>query len=158
MGKLCYCGSEQLFSTCCEPYILNHSKPPSAEGLMRSRYSAYAAKNYHYIFDTYAADFRTNFTPNDLALNDEGTRWLKLNVLNTSSQSHSAIVEFKAFYLSNKQFYVMHEISEFIFAKDQWFYTTGESVENKAIPQPGRNEACFCGHDKKFKKCCGKLS
>ena len=40
----------------------------------------------------------------------------------------------------------------------QWKYIDGELFEAEPVPlkMPGRNEPCFCGSGKKFKKCCGK--
>ena len=40
--NLCYCNSQKSFHDCCEPYIQCLKKAPTAEALMRSRYSAYA--------------------------------------------------------------------------------------------------------------------
>lgn len=156
MNMICFCGSEQLFSECCEPYILKVKYPSTAEHLMRSRYSAYATKNYQYIYDTYAQKFRADLTPHLLSSNDEHTIWLKLKVMNTVTQSTSASVEFKAFYRIRNQFFVIHENSDFIFEKNQWFYTTGKLAKNEQIPTPPRNELCLCGSKKKFKKCCAK--
>ena len=50
--KLCYCGSGHLFEDCCEPYIKRKSNPPTAEALMRSRYSAYCIANADYLVNT----------------------------------------------------------------------------------------------------------
>lgn len=36
----CYCNSQKEFKDCCEPYIKGLEKAPTAEALMRSRYSA----------------------------------------------------------------------------------------------------------------------
>jgi uncharacterized protein YecA (UPF0149 family) len=30
------------------------------------------------------------------------------------------------------------------------------SVKIKRVPLPGRNDPCFCGSTKKYKKCCGR--
>lgn len=38
----CYCNSQKEFKDCCEPYIKGLEKAPTAEALIRSRYSAYA--------------------------------------------------------------------------------------------------------------------
>jgi SEC-C motif-containing protein len=39
--QTCPCGSQKPFSDCCEPYVSGAEAAPTAEALMRSRYSAY---------------------------------------------------------------------------------------------------------------------
>ena len=38
----CFCGASVSFENCCEPYIKGSKNAPTAETLMRSRYSAFA--------------------------------------------------------------------------------------------------------------------
>ncbi|BBD09151.1 SEC-C motif domain-containing protein [Desulfovibrio ferrophilus] len=46
--KDCPCGSGKEYTACCEP-IINGTPAPTAEALMRSRYSAYVVGNIDYI-------------------------------------------------------------------------------------------------------------
>ena len=39
----------------------------------------------------------------------------------------------------------------------KWYYESGLKCDFKKIELPGRNEECFCGSGKKFKKCCINL-
>ncbi|GLC61283.1 hypothetical protein PLESTB_001739400 [Pleodorina starrii] len=48
----CPCGSGQLYEACCLPYHTGPSLPPTPEALLRSRYSAYVAKEPAFIADT----------------------------------------------------------------------------------------------------------
>lgn len=48
----CYCGSHKSFQDCCEPYIKGIQKAPTAEDLMRSRYSAYVTQAVDYLVAT----------------------------------------------------------------------------------------------------------
>ncbi|WP_316830170.1 YchJ family metal-binding protein [Pedobacter aquatilis] len=41
----CPCGSGLLYGNCCEPYLLKLKDAPTAEALMRSRYSAFVVAN-----------------------------------------------------------------------------------------------------------------
>ena len=50
--KDCPCGSGRAYTECCEPYITGTAKPPTAEALMRSRYSAYVEHAVDYIINT----------------------------------------------------------------------------------------------------------
>ena len=41
---LCPCGSEKIYTECCEPLIKGDRVAETAEALMRSRYTAHAKK------------------------------------------------------------------------------------------------------------------
>jgi SEC-C motif-containing protein len=48
----CHCGSLSNYSQCCEGYIKGVKKAPTAEKLMRSRYSAYVRQEASYLVAT----------------------------------------------------------------------------------------------------------
>src|SRR5687767_1109085 len=48
----CPCGGPSL-ATCCGPYLDGTALPPTAEALMRSRYTAYTLKNEPYLLATW---------------------------------------------------------------------------------------------------------
>ena len=126
---------------------------------MRSRYSAYATKNYSYILNTYGKAQRSNLQLHEIQKADENSRWLKLEVIGTTEQSAFAQVEFRAFYRIDGQpkkiFYTLHELSKFNLEDGQWRYTTGEISNESGAYKPNRNESCLCASGKKYKKCCG---
>ena len=64
-------------------------------------------------------------------------------------------VEFKAYSQHNGIEQVMHERSRFLKEEGLWYYVDGHFPE-EAAQKVGRNDPCFCGSGKKFKKCCGK--
>lgn len=51
-AKTCDCGSKVPYEECCEPFHLGAQLPPTAEKLMRSRYTAYCRGLKHYIVET----------------------------------------------------------------------------------------------------------
>ncbi|WP_291460484.1 YchJ family metal-binding protein [Desulfobacula sp.] len=61
-------------------------------------------------------------------------------------------VEFAAFYKSIKEGQ-LHESLKFIYENGQWYYLDGVTLDPLKF---GRNEKCWCGSMKKFKKCHGK--
>ena len=61
-------------------------------------------------------------------------------------------VEFAAFYESNEGGQ-LHENSKFIYENGQWYYFDGVILESLKF---SRNEPCWCGSKKKYKKCYGK--
>jgi len=55
MAKLtpCPCGSSKVFANCCELYIVGGGVAPTAEYLMRSRYTAYTLRHEDYLLSTW---------------------------------------------------------------------------------------------------------
>ena len=124
--------------------------------LMRSRFTAYVIKDYRYILQTYASSQHTNLTVNSLADSAQDTQWLSLQVLAHNTQDNTAQVEFKAFYKIDSCYYVMHEVSDFVFEDRRWLYSKGVMQKYSGEFTPERNSQCLCGSGSKFKKCCGK--
>lgn len=125
----CPCFSGQPYSVCCEPYHLGKAAP-SAETLMRSRYSAYVYQLPQYLCDTWHESTR----PSDLTAESlKGTKWLGLSVqaANNIDATH-ANVSFKAKYKTGKaKTRVLTEKSHFVLESGRWFYVDGE--HNNAV-------------------------
>jgi SEC-C motif-containing protein len=113
--KNCFCGNKFTFEQCCKPIIDGKVDAINAEILMRSRYSAYVVKNYPYILQTYASTQRTKLSVRKLVDSALDTKWLALQVLDYRYHEKTAQVEFKAIYQIDVQYYVMHELSDFVF-------------------------------------------
>ena len=159
----CFCGLNRSFSECCQPYILGDKTPNTPEQLMRSRYSAYATGSSQYIFNSYAKEKQPQNPLNDIAQWAKETRWLALHINQGNNTSLSDIqaeqlptVDFTAYYLHEKHYYKMNECSRFVIENNQWHYLDGEVSEHIELASPKRNDNCFCGSNRKFKKCCGR--
>jgi len=123
MALQCYCGSGKNFDNCCEPYIKGTLKAPTAQTLMRSRYSAYAVHNADYLWQTTAPKERRHHSKAAILEWAKTNQWLKLEVLNATE----TMVEFKAYYLDGLLLArVHHEKSRFIKEDDSWYYVDGE--------------------------------
>ena len=123
MKNRCYCGSEKTFSNCCEFFILGKENAPTAEKLMRSRYSAYATQNADYLLNTTHVSQRKYHSKEDILNWSKSNQWIKLEVLNASEDS----VEFKAFYIdSDLRAQIHHEKSSFKLENEKWFYVDGQ--------------------------------
>ena len=48
----CPCGSGSSLNACCKPVIDGTAKAPTAEALMRSRYTAYTLQDINYLAST----------------------------------------------------------------------------------------------------------
>lgn len=113
----CPCGSGELLDNCCGPYIEGVSVAPTAEALMRSRYSAYVLKRKQYLLDSWHHSTR----PEHLEL-DEGQQWRRLKILSSDERN----VEFVATFRLNGKAHKLHERSRFVFEDGRWFYLDGE--------------------------------
>ena len=54
----CHCGAGPSFDACCGPLIRGEERAPSAELLMRSRYSAFVEGDEAYLLATWHPDTR----------------------------------------------------------------------------------------------------
>jgi SEC-C motif-containing protein len=159
----CPCTSGKPFSSCCRPYLKGEKKAPTAEVLMRSRYSAFANHAVEYIRDTIDPDHRSDFDEKSIRKWSEGSEWPRLEIIKCEKGGDGdteGTVEFVAHYLTDNKPLKYHEIARFKKRGDQWYYIDGTMVGEKPFvrtePKTGRNDPCPCGSGKKYKKCCGK--
>ena len=122
--KPCPCGSGQGYAQCCGRYIEGAEVAPTAEALMRSRYSAYTLLREDYLLATWHASTR----PPALGLaQDDPTNWIALEVKRHEQQdADHATVKFVARYKVNGRAHRLHEISRFARENGKWFYVDGE--------------------------------
>lgn len=119
----CYCGNTVSFQDCCEPYIKGIKNAPTAETLMRSRYSAFATGAADYLVNTTHISKRKYHNKRDILAWSQANKWLKLEVL----ASTETTVTFKAHYLDeNLKAQVHYEHSTFKLENGKWFYVDGE--------------------------------
>jgi SEC-C motif domain protein len=118
-GLACPCGLGDDYDSCCGR--LHAGAPaPTAESLMRSRYSAFAVGDAAYLVRTWHRSSR----PETLTL-DPAMRWTRLAVLETQAGGlFDAVgtVRFRAIYASQGQRGVLAETSRFIRQDGLWTY------------------------------------
>lgn len=96
---------------------------PTAEALMRSRYSAFVLDRLQYLLATWHPSTR----PPSLAPNPPDLKWLGLEVKAAAAQdADHATVEFVARSRQAGRASRMHEISRFVREGGQWFYVDGD--------------------------------
>ena len=149
--SLCWCGSGKTANHCCSPYLSDEHKPETPEQLMRSRYSAYCCQDYQYILRTYSREKQSSLSVALLEESAQDSRWIGLRILSIPSPRQ---VEFVAYYIDGKQFYQMHETSNFVQEAGHWRYVDGTLHEDCGKVSIKRNDSCFCGSGKKHKQCC----
>lgn len=156
----CFCGSTKSYEKCCELFISGKQTAHSPEALMRSRYSAYAQSNTNYVASTMKGAAAKDFNETSTLEWIKKVKWLGLTVLKSSfaeNNKHIGYVEFIAHYLFNNKEQNIHEVSEFHFENDRWYYIDGKPGNPTPLAQTnkvGRNDPCPCGSGKKYKKCC----
>lgn len=121
----CPCQSGRAYAQCCAPLHRGEAIAPTAEALMRSRYSAYVHADADYLLATWHASTR----PATLDFGDAtATRWLGLDVRrHEQHDSDHATVEFVARYrIGGGPAVRLHEASRFVRENGRWYYVDGE--------------------------------
>jgi len=121
--KDCPCGSGRAYANCCGRYHAGEAEP-SAEALMRSRYSAYVLKLVDYLRATWHPDT----CPADLDLDSEpAPKWLGLDVRrHQQTDVDHATVEFVARWREAGKGRRLHETSRFVRnGEGRWVYVDG---------------------------------
>jgi SEC-C motif domain protein len=132
----CPCGSKAHYTDCCEPYLIGKAAAPTAEALMRSRYTAYSQGNVDYLIATLHPKSRHKSDRSSLIQSIQSIRWVGLTIVTTQQgqvKDQRGVVEFVALYqpmqiqdLQNIGANQLHERSRFIQEKGQWFYIDGD--------------------------------
>jgi len=118
----CYCGSSLSFADCCQPYLVGTKKAPTAEALMRSRYSAFATGAADYLVATTHLSTRKFHKKADILAWSKSNQWVKLEVLAFTETT----VTFKAYYLDSLlQAQIHQEHSTFVLENGSWYYVDG---------------------------------
>lgn len=154
--KNCPCGSSKPYEHCCGPLLQGREVAPTALSLMRSRYTAYSEKNAAYLLQSWHPTTRPK--PDELGLN-ETVSWTGLEILMTEAggkDDETGVVEFVAHYVSANRMERIHERSRFVRHEGKWIYVAGDKPlkHSDGSGKIGRNDPCYCGSGKKYKKCC----
>jgi SEC-C motif-containing protein len=119
--KSCPCCSGKTLTQCCGRYLSPATLPaPTAEALMRSRYSAYVLRESAYLLATWHPKYR----PKTLNL-DPNMQWFNLKIkqcemgLETDTEG---LVFFVAKYKNNGKAERLEENSRFNKVDGRWFY------------------------------------
>jgi SEC-C motif-containing protein len=170
----CPCGSGLDDQGCCGTYLRGEASPPTAEALMRSRYTAYGRGDIDYIANTLAAEQRGAFDRAGAKAWATQAKWLGLRILRVvggGPADREWVVEFIATYSQSGKMIEHHEVSQFRRGeRGAWRLVSGDTSGSVADRRPrasppqaasqsaakiGRNDPCPCGSGRKYKKCCG---
>jgi SEC-C motif domain protein len=118
----CPCLSGNTYGECCGPLHAG-AAAPTAERLMRSRFSAFALGLPEYLLVTWHPRTR----PTELTLDPE-QRWTRLDIVDKRSGGAfdaSGEVAFRAWWRTDDDRGVMEERSRFLRENGRWFYLDG---------------------------------
>ncbi|MEW2451490.1 YchJ family metal-binding protein [Streptomyces parvulus] len=119
---LCPCGRSEPYEKCCGRFHAG-AAAPTAEALMRSRYSAFVKGDAGYLLRTWHPRTRPA-----LLDPDPGTRWTGLEILDSANGSAfhtTGTVTFRASYRGGS----LHERSRFERVDGAWVYVDGEFLD-----------------------------
>lgn len=119
-GARCPCLSGETYGACCRPFHVGEALAPTAERLMRSRYSAYVVGDAAYLLATW----HPRTAPVELDL-DPQQRWFRLDILASDRGGMldtTGTVEFVARYRLGGEAGEQHEVSTFIRSGRRWLY------------------------------------
>ncbi|MDQ1177565.1 YchJ family protein [Microbacterium sp. SORGH_AS_0421] len=115
----CPCGRAP-FGECCGP-ILDGAVAPSAERLMRSRYTAFAVGDAGHL----ARSWHPRTRPDDIVV-DDGTEWIALVIEDASEDGDAATVTFRAAWRHGRERGELRERSRFARRGGRWVYVDGD--------------------------------
>ena len=119
----CPCLSGETYGECCGRFHDGSAFAPTAERLMRSRYSAYATGRQSYVASTWHPSTR----PAGLELDPE-KHWYRLDILAVQAGGPfdtAGTVMFEAFFKAPDGNSSQLEKSRFVRENGRWFYVDG---------------------------------
>ncbi|AQY01675.1 YchJ family metal-binding protein [Microbacterium foliorum] len=119
----CPCGSGDVFGGCCGP-LLDGALAPTAERLMRSRFTAFSIKDAAYLLKTWHPSTR----PAEIDLDDDVV-WRRLVIIDRAGGGpfdRDGEVEFEAFWQQGAERGSLRERSRFVREDRRWLYLDGQ--------------------------------
>lgn len=133
VNSACPCGSKNKYKKCCKVYH-NGTLPKKALELMKSRYCAYALRDYKYIINTthplnpeFSED-RESWGKSILDFSDS-VSFDGLEILEFIDGEEEAFVSFKAILSCSDRDCSFIEKSRFLKEENKWFYVDGVTQE-----------------------------
>lgn len=151
LARNCPCGSGNPLDECCGRYHAG-IPAPSAEALMRSRYSAYVLGLIDYLLATTLPAQQAGLDRDAIDAWSRQSTWLGLEVesaeLEGGRPPHAAVT-FRARWHDGHGEHSHRERSAFVQREGHWYF-----IDPTVTLKAGRNDPCPCGSGQKFKKCC----
>jgi SEC-C motif-containing protein len=133
--RTCPCFSGELYEACCAPFHKRTREPPTAELMMRSRYSGFALKLVPYLYDTFHSEHEDKKLPKAEVLRglrdaSEGFRYMGLRILQSRQDDAAGTAQVlffaRLFERGTERSFV--ELSEFKKENGGWRYVSGRTL------------------------------
>ena len=123
-ARACPCDTGKAYAACCGRWHAGaeHLLAPSADALMRSRYTAYVRQDAAYLLATWHPSTR----PTEPPAFEPGLRWLGLEVKRHMSAGDTATVAFVARSKLGGRAHRLVETSRFVREGGRWYYVEGD--------------------------------
>lgn len=119
----CPCQSGNVVESCCGP-VLQGAAAPTAERLMRSRFTAFAVEDAEHLLCTWHPSTR----PDTIEFEPD-MRWRRLVIVDQVAGGpfdQEGVVEFEAFWRQGADRGSLRERSRFVREGRRWFYVDGD--------------------------------
>jgi SEC-C motif-containing protein len=119
VAERCPCGRGATLDACCGPIVAGTKDAPTAEALMRSRYTAFALGDVEHL----RRSWHPSTCPRRIHLGER--TWVGLDVLATTGGGlldQRGTVEFVAHHHDADGRHALHEDSEFVRVDGRWTY------------------------------------
>jgi SEC-C motif-containing protein len=132
-GSPCPCSSGKTYRDCCAPYHTASREPETAEALMRSRYSAFAAGKIDHLIRTLHPDHADRRMPPEvlgetLRATVRAYRYTGLVIEDDQESGETATVTFFAKVFERGADRSFRERSTFARTAEGWRYLSGETL------------------------------
>jgi len=127
---ICPCGTGKTYRQCCHPFLARHFDAPTAELLMRSRYTAFFLADEDYLRHSWHPDT----CPKTIHIS-KTNHWLGLKIIATRAgkmDDKIGEVEFVARAKDNGKASRLHENSRFTRFNNRWVYLNDNNVNKTA--------------------------
>lgn len=118
----CPCDSGTSYGACCGQFITGLKTPKTAKELMRSRYTAYATGDTHYLKETSAGPAGSGFDAVEIVTWLSTVTFTGLTVLSAKETGNMATVMFVAHYIERNEKQQLVENSIFKRINGEWVY------------------------------------
>ena len=154
---LCPCCSQRNFDDCCGP-IIQGGVAPTAEAVMRSRYTAFALGKLDYVQRTHAPEVYDDFNRAEAERLAKECEWQGLEIRTSTETGDTAEIEYQLKFRRKEQNIAKVALSRFRRVDGEWLFVESDMNPRVAplrVEKVGRNDPCPCNSGKKAKKCCG---
>lgn len=126
----CPCGSNIAYETCCDTFHSGKANAPTAQALMRSRYSAFAKHEITYLKETTWPPYQKHFDEAGYLSRAKDSIWLGLEIIESENGNETDTqgkVTFIAKSMLNGELAELREKSLFKKKNARWYYV--KSIE-----------------------------